>query len=148
MLEVLDLRDVRMAVDDGLAVLEPRREPRLASHARSGVVDQADPEAADLDDVLSWQHGLQSRLVHVPAHALHRWPEGAELVEERRRDEVAGVQDEICAAQQLQARVRERPRAARQMCVGDDGDAAQGAAVTSPGSCRKRPAFQTSSPSA
>src|SRR5690349_22596046 len=104
MLEVLELRDVRMAVDDGPAVLEPRREPRLASHARSGVVNQADPEAADLDDVLSWQHGLQSRLVHVPAHALHRWPEGAELVEERRRDEVAGVQDEVCAAQRSEER--------------------------------------------
>jgi len=125
MLEALYLWDVRVPVDDGLTTLEPRGEPFLAPDAWAGVVNHADPEPAHLDDLLLRQGRLQCGLVHVPAHALHRRTERAQFVEERGRHEVPGVQDEIGATQELEAGGRQRPRSAREMRVGDDGDAAQ-----------------------
>jgi hypothetical protein len=152
MLEALDLRNVRVAVDDGVAVLEARGEACLPPEARPGVVDHPDADVFDLDDSLLWQRLFQRRLVHVSGDGFERRPDCAQLIEDARRDEVAAVQQELCPRDEPYALVRQRPRAARQMCVGDDGDAGQEAATgslaTTDGSLRKRPAFQTSSPSA
>jgi hypothetical protein len=111
-------------------------------------VDHSDPHVSDIDDALLRQRCLERGLVHVPAHGFDVRADAPQLVEEGDRDEVAGVQDQIASAQQADALVGQRSRAAREVRVRDDGDAAQEAAATSPGSCRKRPAFQTSSPSA
>ena len=148
MLEVLHLRYVGMAVDDCLAVLEAGRESRLPPRARTGVMDQPDPDVAGRDDALLRQGRLELRLVHVPVHALDRRTDPFQLLEKLCRDEVARVQDELGAGEPADAFGRQRPSAAWQVRVRDDGDTAQEAAATSPGSCRKRPAFQTSSPSA
>jgi hypothetical protein len=45
-----------------------------------------------------------------------------EFLEHRQRDEVAGVDDEIGGAQELDACIRQSPRAARQMGVSEDRD--------------------------
>jgi hypothetical protein len=62
------------------------------------------------------------------------------------------VQHQVGTRNQPRALVGQRPRPAREMRVGDDGDpgqeAATGSGATTLGSCTKRPAFQTSSPSA
>ena len=46
MLELLDLRDMRVAVDDRLATWERRDEARLAPGERARVVHHPDPRAA------------------------------------------------------------------------------------------------------
>jgi hypothetical protein len=80
-------------------------------------VHHADPHGTGLDDVLLRQQGLQRRLVHVPVDAFHRRAEAAELLEECQRDEVAGVEDEVCGAQELHARPGKRTLPAREMGV-------------------------------
>src|SRR5437660_3751673 len=50
MLEALHLRYVGMTVDDCLAVLEAGRESRLPPRARTGVIDEPDPDVAGRDD--------------------------------------------------------------------------------------------------
>jgi hypothetical protein len=152
MLEPLDLRDVRVSVDDRAAVLEAGGEPGFAPLARAGVVHHPDPHLADLDDPLPRQRLLEGLLVHVPAHADDGWAELLELLQELGRNEVAGVQQEVGPRDQTDAFLGERPRSAREVRVGDDGDAGQvvatGSGTATGGSCKNRPAFQTSSPSA
>jgi hypothetical protein len=80
--------------------------------------------------------------------ALHGRPEAFQLVEEREGHEVSRVEDEVGATQLLDTLLGQLTPAAWKVRVGDDGDAAQEEAATRPGSCTKRPAFQTSSPSA
>jgi hypothetical protein len=147
-LEALHLRDVRVPIDDGVAVLETRRQPGLAPKTRAGIVNDPDPEAVDLDDTLPGQPLLKGLLVHVPADTFEQRPELPELLIEDARDEVAAVQQNVGAADQPDALSRQGTSPPREVRVGDDGDAAQEAAATRPGSWRKRPAFQTSSPSA
>ena len=82
-----------------------------------------DPRAAvGLDDVLARQGFLQRRLVHVPLDPLHRRPKRPQLLKERDGDEIPAVQDQVRAAQQPDALVRQRPRPAREVCIGDDRD--------------------------
>ena len=152
MLKALDLRNVCVAVDDCLAVLEACCQPRFPPEPRPGVVNHADPDVLDLHHPLLHEDLLQRRLIHVPGDALNRWPDPSQLLEELQRNEIAAVQDEIGACEQPHALVGERPRAAREVRIGDDGDsgqeAATGSGATARGSPRKCPAFQTSSPSA
>jgi hypothetical protein len=152
MLEALDLRDVRVSVDDGAAVLEPRGEPRFATLAWPGVVHHPDLHAVDRDDTLPRQRLLERLLVHISVDAHERWAKLLQPPQEFRRDEVAGVQQEVGACNQPDAFCGERPRAARKVCVRDDGDAGQevatGSGTPTRGSCRNFPALQTSSPSA
>ena len=123
MLKALDLRYVRVSVDDGVAVREPSRQPRLAASVRSRHVHHADAHPSHLDDALVRERLLHLGLVHVPVDSLDRRPERAELFEERGGDEVAGVKHEIGAAQQPDALVRQRSAATREMRVGEHGDA-------------------------
>jgi hypothetical protein len=152
MLEPLDLGDVRVPVDDRAAVLEPGREPGFAPLARARVVHHPDLHAVHIDNPLLRQHLLESLLVHVSADAGYGRAELLELLEELRRNEVAGVQHQIGTRDQPHALVGQRPRPTREMGVGDDGDpdqeAATGSGAMTLGSRTKRPAFQTSSPSA
>jgi len=95
MLEALDLRDVGVAVDDGLAVREPRRQPGLAAELRPCVVNHSDLDVGDFDDPLTRQGPFQGLLVHVPADPFDRGPERPQLVEELCRHEVATVEKDI-----------------------------------------------------
>jgi hypothetical protein len=121
-LEALDLWDVGVPVDDRLAVGEPGRETSLPPLPRARVVEQSDPRSFDLDDVLARKHGLQRRLVHVPLDARDRRAQCTQLFQEPRGNEVAAVEDQVRTAQQTDARVRERPRPAREVRVRDDGN--------------------------
>ncbi len=128
------------------------REPRLPPHPRPRVVNHPDPHPVDLHDVLLRQRSLQGRLVHVPVDSFDGRPERAQLVEELHRHEIAAVEDKVGAREQAHALVRKHARAAREMRVRDDGDPGQeattGSGARTLDSWRKRPDFQTSSPSA
>ena len=140
MLEALNLRDVGVAVDDGLAVREPRGQPGLAAKPRPGVVNHPDLDVPDLDHPLPRQRPFQLLLVHVPADAFDGRPERAQLSEEVHSDEVAAVEDEIRGGDQSDAFIGQRPCPPRQMRVGDDRDARQeaatGSGATLRGACR------------
>jgi hypothetical protein len=84
-------------------------------------VNHPDPRTGDLDHSPLRQRFAKGRLVHVPRHCLDR-REPAELVQHRRRDEIACVKDELCLLQPPQTPGRQSSRPARHMCVGDDGD--------------------------
>jgi hypothetical protein len=152
MLEALDLRNVRVAVDDRVAVLEPGGKPCLSALARAGVVDHADPHGIDLDDALLRQHLLQGLLVHVSGDGDDGRAELLQVLQDLRGDEVTGVKHDIGTCDQPHALVGQRARPTREMGVGDDSDAGQeaatGSGATTLGSRRKCPAFHTSSPSA
>jgi len=152
MLKPLHLRNVGVTVDERTAVLETGGEPGFAPLARAGVVDHPDLHAVDLDDALPGQCLFEGLLVHVSVDAGQRRPELLQLLQELRRHEVAGVQQEVGASDQTDALLGERPRPAREVGVGDDGDAGQevatGSRTPARGARRNLPDFQTSSPSA
>jgi hypothetical protein len=152
MLEPLDLRNVRVAVHDRAAVLEPSGEPCFSALARARVVNHADPHGVDLDDALLRERLLQGLLVHVSGDGDDGRAELLEVLQDLRRDEVSGMHQEIGARDQPNALVGQRALPTWEMGVGDDGDAGQeaatGSGATTLGSRRKCPAFHTSSPSA
>ena len=106
MLEPLDLRNVRVAVDDRAAVLEPGGKPGFSAFARARVVDHADPHAVDLDDALLRQRLLQGLLVHVSGDGDDGRAELLQVLQDLRRDEVSGMQDEIGTRYEPHALVR------------------------------------------
>jgi hypothetical protein len=120
----LDLRHVRMPVDDRVAARKARGEPRLPPHARPRYVHHSDPRAAGLDDQLARKRLAEGGLVHVPEHCVHL-TEPAKLVQHRGGHDVTRVQDQIRALEAAQALVRNLSRAPRQMRVGDDRDPGQ-----------------------
>ena len=152
MLKTLDLRNVRVAVDHRTAVLEPGGKPRFSALARARVVDHPDPHGVDLDDALLRQDLLQGFLVHVSRDGDDGWAELLQVLQDLRRDEVSGMQHQVRTRDQPHALIGQRARPAREMGVGDDGDARQeaatGSGATTLGSRRNCPAFHTSSPSA
>ena len=54
--DALDLRKMRVPVDDGVARAEARGEASLPPDTRPRVVDHPDPRSASLDDALLRQH--------------------------------------------------------------------------------------------
>ena len=131
MLEPLDLRDVRVAVDDCAAILEPGGESCFSALARARVVDHADLHVVHLHDALLRQHLLQGLLVHVSGNGDDGRAELLQVLQDLRRDEVTGMKHEIGTGDQPHTLVGQRARPAREMCVGDDGDAGQEAATGS-----------------
>ena len=131
MLEPLDLRDVRVAVDDCAAVLEPDGESCFSALARARVVDHADLHVVHFDDALLRQHLLQSLLVHVSGDGNDGRAELLQVLQDLRRNEVSGMKHEIGTGDQPHALVGQRARPAREMGVGDDGDARQEAVTGS-----------------
>ena len=105
MLEPLDLWDVRVAVDDRAAVLEPGSKPCFSALARARVVHHADPHGVDLDDALLRQRLLQRLLVHVSADGDDGRAELLQVLQDLRRDEVSGMQHEIGTRDQPHALV-------------------------------------------
>jgi hypothetical protein len=111
----------------------------MPSVTRARVVDEPDPKALGLDDLLGRQDAAERRVVHVPVDGL----DGAELAqifEHGGGREVADVEDEIGGLEEAEALVGKPPRAARQVGVADERDQRR--------SSRNRPSRYTSSPSA
>jgi len=111
-------------VDDGVTTGKASREPLLPTRARPGDVHHPDPRAPGLDDEIARERLTQRGLVHVPEHRVY-WPQRAQLVQHRLRDEVARVEDQVGPLEAPDALVRDSPRPARQVCVRDDGYAGQ-----------------------
>ena len=63
-----------------------------------------DLHRAGRDDELARQKLLQRLLVGVPVHRVHRRPERPELLQEREREEIATVQDQIGGPEPFHAR--------------------------------------------
>jgi hypothetical protein len=120
----LELRHVRVAVDDRGASGKGGAQTILAARPRAGVVHHRDLHALDLDDAPFRQDGLHCFVVHVPRHSLHG-RERPELGEHALGDDVARVQYEIGLRQEPKALPRESAGATRQMRIGDDGDERQ-----------------------
>jgi hypothetical protein len=59
-------------------------------------------------------------------HPGYRGPDRLELAQHLERGEVTGVQEQVRHRDPLEARVRQPPRAARHVRVGDDGDQHRG----------------------
>src|SRR5215204_768929 len=127
----LDLRDVRVAVHDGLAIREPTDESCLPAGARARDVGHADANAVDLDYVPLRERFPQPWLVHVPVDGLDP-AEPAQLVEDEGGDDVAEVEDHAGRLAAAQAFLRKAPRAPRQVRVCDDRDERQLSARNAP----------------
>jgi hypothetical protein len=119
-----ELRHVRVAVDDRVAVRESAAESLLAPDKRTSVVHEADPDALDLDDPSRGQRRLKRDVVHVPRDRIDR-RECGQIVEHARCDQVATVQHVVGRLERFEAGSRELSRPARQVRIGDDGDERQ-----------------------
>ena len=121
-------RLVRVAVDDGIAVLEPPRQPLCAALRRAGVVRHSDSRLPYLDDSSARQQLQQPVVVHVSVNGLER-PERAQLREDPRLHEVARVKDQLGSLEVGEALGRNPACSARKMRVGDDRDERQAPGV-------------------
>jgi hypothetical protein len=117
-----DLGQMRMAEDDPVAPGEARDQPGFPPGSRPRIVHDAEPGLPQLDHRLRRKERPQFRLVDVPVHGVDR-RELAQLIEHAQRDEVAGVDDQVGRRELAQAGIRQPPRAARQVRVGEDRDA-------------------------
>jgi hypothetical protein len=120
----LELREMRVAVDDRVAARKPGDEPLLPAGARTCDMHEPDPEILDLYDPTLGKGRLQRRLVDVAPDGLDR-RERLQLVEHARSDDVASVQDQVGLAELPQALVRKPARASRKVRVRDDRDPRQ-----------------------
>jgi hypothetical protein len=123
-----DLRLVRVAVDDGVAVLEPAGQPLCAPIRLAGVVRHPDARVPHLDDTTAREELQQLVVVHVPVHGFER-PERSQLGEDRRLHEVAGVEDQLRALEIGEALGGDPARSARKVRVGNDRDERQAPGV-------------------
>ena len=119
-----DIRLVRVAVDGGVAALEPAGQPLSASVRIAGVVGHPDPRVPHLDDTAARKKVLQLVVVHVPVDGLEP-PERAELGENPGLHEVARVQDQVRTLEIGKALRRDPARSARQVRVRNDRDERQ-----------------------
>src|SRR5215208_363582 len=115
------LRQVRMAVDDGVAIREHRHQALRSSVKPPRNVDHADPRTSNLDHSALGEELVESGLIHVPDHACDR-PEPLELSERLDGDEVAPVKDQLGFLERTHALVGEPAGTPRQVRVGDDRD--------------------------
>ena len=123
--QALGLRDVRMSIHDRIGARKTSRQARLAPGPRARRVQHPDPHLLDVDNMAFGQKAAQLRLVGVPVDGDKRRPERLQLLERRDARDVAGVEDQIRGAHELDAAIGQPARAAGQVRIGNDGDAAQ-----------------------
>jgi hypothetical protein len=119
-----DLWLMRVAVDDGVAALEPADQPLCAPARFTGVVRHPDSRLPHLDDAAAREDLLQLTVVHVPVDGLER-AELPELGENLRLHEVARMQDHVRTLEIRKALGGDPARSARKMRIGDDRDERQ-----------------------
>lgn len=122
------LRLVRMAVDNGIAVLKPAGQALCAPTRWARVVRHPDARFPYLDDTTAREELLQLVVVHVPVDGFER-PERAQLGEDPRLHEVARVEDQLRALEIGKALGGDPARSARKVRVGDDRDERQAPGV-------------------
>ena len=89
---------------------------------RPGVVDHADPRAAQLDHAGRRQHPPQRLVVDVAVDAVHRRAEPLQQLEHFGAHEVPAVEDRVGLAQLRDGAAGQRAVAARHVGVRDDRD--------------------------
>ena len=119
-----DLWLMRVAVDDGVAALEPTGQPLCAPARLTGVVRHPDAHFPNLDDVAPREELLQLAVVHVPVDCFER-TELAELGENLRLHEVARMQDQVRTLEIRKALGGNPSRSPRKVRVRDDRDERQ-----------------------
>ena len=124
-LDALGLRKVRVPVDDGVGARKASRQTRLAPDPRARHVQHPDSRLLDIDDAAFREQAAQLRLVGVALDGRQRRPERLQLLKGRDTRDVAGVEDQVRAAQELDTAVGQPARSARQVRVGDNDDARQ-----------------------
>ena len=123
-----NLRLMGVAVDDGVAAVEPAGQPLWAPARFTGVVRHPDSRLPHLHDPAAREELLQLAVVHVPVYGFER-TELAELGENLRLHEVARVQDQIRTLEIRKTRGRDPARSARKVRVRDDRDERQAPGV-------------------
>ncbi len=118
----LDLRQVRMAVEHGVAAREAPNEALLPARTRAGNVDDPDPRPAGVHDELLRQQLPERGLVRIPVDGVDGRAEQAQLLEHGQRGEVAGVEDHVGRPQPVETCLGEPSGSPRQMRVGDRRD--------------------------
>ena len=131
---------MRVAEHDGGAAGEAAAQALEPAGRRPRVVHHPDARAVRLHHPLRRQRAPQLRVVDVAVHGEDRRPERLELREDPGLQHVAAVQDEVGGAQALHARLGQPPAAARQVGVGDDGQAHGAPDATAPRRARARAA--------
>jgi hypothetical protein len=115
---------MRVAVDDGVAALEPAGQPLCAPARVTGVMGHPDSRLPHVDDAAAREELFQLAVVHVPVDGFER-TEVAELGENLRLHEVARVQDQVRTLEIRKAFGGDPPRSARKVRVRDDRDERQ-----------------------
>src|SRR5512139_1517405 len=114
-------RQVRVAEDHGVRIREAGPQALEAPPGRAGVMDYGEGRPAEVQRERLGELAPQLGAVDVAVHRSHR-AQLAKLGEHRRVAEVAGVDDQVRAAQGIEAGLREAAAAARQMGVSDQGE--------------------------
>jgi hypothetical protein len=115
---------VRMAEDDCVCVREPSPQPLQAPLRRPRVVDHGEDDVLQLEGEGLRQLVAQLLAVDVPVDR-GDGAEGAEISEHRALAEVAGVDDQVRGAEDIETGIGEAAVAAREVRVGDQGEPGQ-----------------------
>ena len=113
-------RGVAMAVNDAVDVLEFPPDPILEIVGGTPAVNEADPEAADLENTLSRDLVLDAGRVHVAADGHHFLV--PEDIQDLEIDEVARMEDQFGVVEVLPDDSQEPLVGPPEMRVGDDAD--------------------------
>src|SRR4051794_25603362 len=113
---------MRMAEDDRLTAWEPPDQTLAPADRRPGDVNHPDPYPGDVDHPLARKLPPYLRVVHVAEDGRDRRTNASQPIEKREPCQVAGVQDQLCPAQPVEAFGGERAPAARHVRIGDDGN--------------------------
>ena len=126
----VDLRPMRVAVDDGGAAWEARHQARLPPHGRAGDVRHSNANAVGVDREFLRQDLEELSLVDVAEDRLYSRAERTEFLQRSRRGMITGVQDQIGRGQAPNALLRQSARTAGKVRVGDNGHLHRGQPFT------------------
>jgi hypothetical protein len=113
---------VAVTEDDRIRAGKAAAQARQATAGRSGVVDDGYRLPSEVELELRWQGAAQGRLVDVAVDRVDVGAEAFELLENRCREEIAGVDHRLGFGDELQAPIGEPAGALRHVGVGEDGD--------------------------
>jgi len=101
-LEALDLGNVRVPVDDRIAIRKVAGESERPPLSRAWIVHQTDADASYLCYPAPRQRPFQRKRVHVAGHGFE-WSQLRQLLEHRQRDEITGVQNQVGSSEPVEA---------------------------------------------
>ena len=108
--------------DNGVGAGEATAHARQAARGGAGIVDDREGLPAELELKLRRQSAPQIRLVDVSVDGVHDRAERPQLIQHRGGEEIAGMDDRIGSAQELDTALGQAPFALGHVGVGDDRD--------------------------